>query len=363
MSKKLILHIGHYKTGTTALQVFFEDTTDFLSSVGLDYPDIRRTYSKHSDFAFSILRAAGVEKLMYNYSDPTPPLEMWGDLYDHMRRSDLSTTLISSEEFMRLGQFPEAVRLLREVLAARPDGVELQVIAYLRDPASHLQSWYNQLIKMNFPLPDLDAALADEIEPIHYDYRLALEPWADIVGRENLLIRPYVHDRNDPAALHRDFLAQFAIALPEALAQFLPDDPNPRLDDRVLELVRLMQNLDFPPPTIRAIRNQALNYLQAQDRLAPAATADFDRIRARARAGLDWLNTLPGSGLDPARLAAHLPEPQPREALNQTLLLGFVFSEFIQLRQRVNKQNVEELTRRVEALENRLAGTAGQDKP
>ncbi|KAA8606239.1 sulfotransferase domain-containing protein [Salipiger aestuarii] len=354
MAKTLILHIGHYKTGTTALQVFFSQNTRFLRNQGIEYPDLWMHNAKHSDFAFSILKAAGISgPLMFDYADETSPRQMWGMLMDHVRHSPADTVLISSEELMRIGQFPEAVQILREVLGRRPDGIDIKIVAYLRDPQSHMLSWYNQLIKMNIPVSDLETALGGEIEDIHFDYRRALEPWIDIAGKDNVLLRPYRNDPGDPNALHRDFFAALNVTLPKALQRSQPD-PNPRLDDRVAELLRLMQNLGFPRASINAVRNRALSYLATQDALKAEIVRPLDDIRAQARDGLDWLAQQADGSLPIDAFADRLPEGRPRAEIDRNVLIGFVFAEFIQLRQRVQNFAIPELARRIDALEARL---------
>lgn len=353
MPKTLILHIGHYKTGTTALQVFFSQNHEFLTQHGVEYPDVWMHNSKHSAFAFSILRAAGVQKLMYDYRDPVTPQDMWNDLYQYIGEQENPYTLISSEEFMRMGQFPNAQDILRQVLKNRPDWLKIKVIAYLRDPATHLQSWYNQLIKMNFQVSDLDRAVNGDIEDIHYDYRRALAPWIDILGAENVMIRPYLKDLENPAALHQDFMAAFDIPLPAELVHN-ERDLNPRLDDRVIDLIRVMQNLDYPRSTINAICDQALTYLETQDRLLASQNGGISNAAARALDGLNWLADLPDNRIDTQAFAKNLPTAPDPEQTNQTLLLGFVYSELIQLRRRINKSNIPDLLSRIEALEHKL---------
>lgn len=354
MPKTLIIHIGHYKTGTTALQVFFEENPHFLAKHGFQYPEARMHSSKHSDYAFSILRAAGVEKLMHGYFEPTTPQEMWGELYRHIEDHDYPYTLISSEELMRLGQFPKAREILREIMSSRPDWLKVKVIVYLRDPAAHLQSWYNQLIKMNFQMSDMDRALNGDIEDIHYDYQQAVGPWIDILGAENVLIRPYLKDKENPAALHQDFMAAFDVFVPGELVDGI-FDLNPRLDDRVLDLVRLMQNLDYPRTTIDRICRQAQAYLNTQDRLLTNRdSGGISHAAARTLAGLNWLADQPGNTVDTEAFARKLPTTGSPEQVQQTLLLGFVFSELIQLRWQVNDSNTPDLLNRIDALEQRL---------
>ena len=81
----------------------------------------------------------------------------------------------------------------------------------------------------------------------------------------------------------------------------------------------------------------------------------MQKVRAQAKAGLDWLAEQDGSAVPTQDYAAHLPVPVPQELVDRDLLLGFVFSEFIYLRQRVNAAGLPDMARRLDALENRLA--------
>ena len=355
MSKTLIIHIGHYKTGTTALQIFFNHQQKFMADSGIEYPDVWMHHAKHSAYAFSILRAAGVSKIMYDYSDPTPPQSMWDDLYARIKESPRDTVLISSEEFMRIGQFPKAQEILGEILARRPEGLKVKVIAYLREPSAHLQSWYNQLIKMNFQVAALDMAVNGDIESIHYDYQRALSAWVNILGGENVIIRPYLKDPANPAALHQDFMAALGVDLPDGLLK-IKKDPNPRMDNRVVELVRLMQNMEYPQVRIKPFPRQACAYLEMQDRQIVRRGEGMTRANIQARAGLDWLSSLPGCHVDTDAFAQQLPEPISQEKIDQDLLLGFAFSELIQLRQRIKRLNIADINQRLEALERNAQG-------
>lgn len=350
MSKTLIIHIGHYKTGTTALQIFFSKHPGFLARAGIEYPDVWMHHAKHSAFAFSILRAAGVTKIMYDYTDPTPPRDMWGHLYQRIEQSPHDTVLISSEEFMRMGQFAKTREILAQVLEQRPAGLTIRAIAYLREPGPHLQAWYNQLIKMNFQVADLDQAVNGDIEEIHFDYQRALAPWVDILGAENVTVRPYLKDPDNPVALHQDFLGLLGVTLPDDLLN-IKNDPNPRLDDRMIELVRLMQNMDLPRARIKTLRTRALAYLEMQDRQVVRRGSGMAQANAQARAGLDWLAGLPGNHVDIGDFARHLPEPVSRAQTDQTLLLGFALSEVLHLRQRFKKFNMSDVMQRLDALE------------
>jgi hypothetical protein len=376
MAGKLILHIGHYKTGTTALQVFMaRNRADFLAR-GLDYTELRRHNAKHSAFAFSLLRAGGAVTLMHGYSDPTPPEAMWAELFAAVQASPAEAVLVSSEEFMRIAVFPAAAARLQAILEARPAGIEVLAIAYLRAPGAHLRSWFNQLVKMGQPMPDYVSALQGAIEPVHIDYGLALAPWRAALGDDRVILRPYAPRRDDPTRIYHDFTAALGLGMP-AVPDLPPGDPNPRIDDRVLDLVRVLQNAGMGPRMVEALRDQALRWLDAQAAAGPARPASLGAVRAQAAAGIAALEGMPLSGLDTAALAADLPADfpdgppaaDPAGTQMDPQLLGFALAELATLRRWVNRTVPDALEARLARLEAAAglgpipagAGPAGSD--
>jgi hypothetical protein len=124
----------------------------------------------------------------------------------------------------------------------------------------------------------------------------------------------------------------------------------------MVELVRLMQNMDFPKNSMNAIRTQAVSYLEMQDRQVVGRGEGMTSANIQARAGLEWLSGLPGCHVDTEAFAQRLPEPASQEKIDQDLLLGFVFSELVQLRQRVKRMNIIDINQRIEALERQVLG-------
>lgn len=350
MAGKLFIHIGHYKTGTTALQVFCARNQAALRSAGLDYAALRLHNAKHSAFAFSFLQAAGVTTLMHGYKDPTPPETMWAELFDAVRASPAPAVLISSEEFMRLAVAPGAEERMAAILAGPGRGVAVEVIAYLRAPQPHLRSWYNQLVKMGQTVPDFGSALTGAIEPIHFDYGMALAPWMRLVGRDRLILRPYAPRSSDPARIYRDFLDALGIAMPAGVV--LPEgDPNPRIDDRALDVLRILQNSGLPPRMIETMREQTARYFARQDALGNTRAPDLEAVRARAAGGLATLQGLPRSTLDLDALGTELPEADPAERKVDIDLFGLVLAEVMALRRRMNRFDLQALHDRVAVLE------------
>lgn len=351
--KTLKIHIGHFKTGTTAIQVFCSRHQQMLARQGVDYPALRHHNAKHSAFAFALYRAAGVEKLMHGYSDPIDPADLWRELFDHVRGSKHPVTLISSEEFMRVGSHPEAERRLREIVETQARDIRIEIIAYLRPPQAHLRSWFNQLVKMNQHVPDFNSALGGEIETVHYDYAAAIRPWSGIFGKDRVTIRRYPDRFEAPGDLIEDFMDAIDVRLPADVA--LPEgDPNPRLDDRIIDTLRLMQNLGLPRHMINTVRDQASDYVAAQDRFGRAGPPAVAAARAAAAAGIAALPGLAEASFDLAELGRALPEPEDPERVAERMMTGFVLAELLALRRRLNRMKLPELIERVERLEGRL---------
>lgn len=351
--KTLKIHIGHFKTGTTALQVFCSRHQDMLAAQGIDYPNLRHHNAKHSGYAFALYRAAGVTKLMHGYAEETPPEEMWGTLFDYVRDNRHPVTVISSEEFMRVGSHPHAAQQLAEIVKTQGQGIRFEIIAYLRPPQSHLRSWFNQLVKMGQKVPDFNSALGGEIEDVHYDYAAAIRPWSEIFGREAVMIRRYPDRFETPGDLIEDFMVAIGATLPAGFE--LPEgDPNPRLDDRLIDAVRLVQNLGLPRHMINTVREQASGYLIEQDELGREGVAAVTRARDVAAQGVAALPDLAEASFDLGDLGQGLPQAEDPETVAQHLMTGFVLHEVLALRRRVNRYKITELIERIDRLEQRL---------
>lgn len=351
--KTLYLHIGHYKTGTSALQLFLARNRKALVRQGLDYLRYGCFMSKHSRFAFSLLKEAGVDRLMHRYNNPNSAEVLWRELLAAVRASKAQTCLISTEEFMRIGAYEEACAGLAQVAAGRGDDIDIRVIVYLRAPDDHLRSWYNQLVKMQIPVPDFTAAVTEVMEPVHYDYGLALRPWIEVFGPEAVIVRPYDPATRHGTGLYEDFLGVFGIDF-DAGHFRLPDaDPNPRLDDRILPLVRMMQNAGLPDAAVNRAKARAAAYLAQEYAHSQGWDQGFEQVVSRARAGLSTLEGLPQSAIDTAAMRACLPMAEDDQSRQTQLLLGFVFAE-LKAQRRTAAHNNAQLAERLEALEKAL---------
>lgn len=345
MKKHLFIHVGHYKTGTTALQDFFVRNVTYLKIHGFEYPSVLLEYNKHSLLAFAMLREGGVEKLMHGYNNPVSSGEFWRELADHVRGSAFPNTLVSTEELIRIGELDDASDRLSMVAGLLKE-IDVKIIIYLRNPQSHLASWHNQLIKMGIPVSDLATAVCrGEIESIHTDFAKAVRPWVRCFGADNVILRDYDKARIGHTGIIQDFLGIIGVPFSDDL-DIAESDPNPRLDDRASELVRLIQNAGIPPLMIKALVGRFAEYLAAQDIPSDRHPTSFQEVRNTIGASLESLKIHPNSNLDIEAFRARLPRLEAPDADHWQLTAGFLLNEILLLRRQMNTS--------IAALENRI---------
>lgn len=351
MGKNLYLHVGHFKTGTTALQTFLSQNPGFLAKNDLLYCSSMRNLAKHSALAFSLYRAVGVKELMHGYRKDVSPEDVWEEVLEEVRKAPQSRAIVSTEEFMRMGSHPEAAELLSRILANAPD-MDVRVIAYLREPSAHLHSWYNQLVKMGIPTPSFNTAAPAMMEAVHYDFALAMKPWVDLVGPENVILRAYPGRRNNGEDLFTDFLSIFGLKLPVRGIKLPAGDPNPRFDDRVVELKRVLNNSGMQDAVIGRIIDRAQRYFEAECAGLPnASEQDFAGLQQQSRDGLNALaEMLPDGSTQVAALRGHLPERTDPGDADSWRMAGLLLSEIAQLRKGIAR-TTRELDQRLQVLE------------
>ena len=358
MKKTLYLHIGHYKTGTSALQWFLANNARYLARHGIEYLP-GHEHSKHSRLAFALMRAAGVETLMHGYADPTPPEQIWEAMIGQVRASAQPRVVLSSEEFIRLGAFGPATEHLAQIVAPTlaDDDIDIRIIAYLRSPGDHLRSWYNQLIKLGVSTPDFATAVSRRMDVIHYDYAAALKPWREIFGADAVTVRPYVRGGDKDDALLADFMGVLGVDWNGGAGAVLSDfDNNPRLPPEQMHLMRVTQSADQAPEAINWLMARAEAYFESD-----AGVMNSDAEGALARVGeqiahsLDALaDVLPAETLEAFRRDRADTGLMSRSEARAWQLAGFLLSELHVQRLRTRQRQVQ-IEERLAAIEASLA--------
>jgi hypothetical protein len=228
--KKLFLHIGLGKTGTSALQSFFAQNHERLSSQGIWYPQTgREGLEAHhriataarpgggTGFDTTISWAAYIEQLRAELAQRTEP-----------------TVLLSSEVFSGRMTW----RLLHDLKQLFS---EIQVVAYLRRQDILIASNYNQWVKTE----NLRLGL-DDLRMLPFDFEAMLEPWKKLLAGHpgGVLVRPYERSRLWCGSIVDDFMYEvLGLEIDESYHRPLGHGGNLRLSLRALEYKRRVNTI------------------------------------------------------------------------------------------------------------------------
>lgn len=137
--KDLILHVGHPKTGTSAIQAALALNVSLLEKVGIHYP-------YHNSFAKA--------QLGHISSGNFPEVPSIKQFLDELMNSEHSRILLSSERLFRYILDDELV--IREILESE---FNVRVVLFIRDPLEHLLSGYGQMVKRGGEVNDISKYL------------------------------------------------------------------------------------------------------------------------------------------------------------------------------------------------------------
>lgn len=232
------LHIGMNKTGTTAIQRYISEEEGTLEKNGILYPKAGRIEQTHYALSASL-----------GFCNPTAPPD-WKQDTRELKKTLLNEAnkktrkiVLSSEDFLLNKPFTELKYFFK--------GYPLKAVVYLRRHDHWWLSAYTQAVKMKH-LPPWNQGPQGFINfnrqknRTYGDYRHLVDRWANAIGKENVIVRPYEAAQNQP-----DLAADFfqAIGEPE-LAQTLPRmsvRENSSLPMASVQLMDIFQRIDAAP--------------------------------------------------------------------------------------------------------------------
>ena len=251
--RKLYLHIGMNKAGSSAIQRTLAARESVLWSAGLLYPRAGRSGSQAHHLISHVL----------GFSQGKPPsvrsrseLEnLAPKLAAECTARNCHTVLVSSEVFTNRGDIAQ----VREFLA----GWDVQIVVYLRRHDHWWASCYSQGVRMtpNPPWPlGFDGYIAWQRTRRHKgDYRKLLEDWGAVFGEENLLVRPYEREQNQPSIV-ADLLQTIGFpGLTDTIGSEVSAF-NVSLGEREIALIDAIQHTGLP----HASRKRLINAIAAR---------------------------------------------------------------------------------------------------
>lgn len=128
MSKKILIHVGHGKTGSSYIQSSLDKSTDRLAELEVFYPLLSGT----KDFSDSFVRSGNVNKR-----------NLIGKCRSFLKSANPANTLLLSNENL-LGIFSRTENYFKQLYLLN---AETRFIVFTRDPLELAISGYGQIIK------------------------------------------------------------------------------------------------------------------------------------------------------------------------------------------------------------------------
>jgi len=185
--KRLIIHAGFHKSGTTALQESFALNRQLLREEGILYPPIGT--KAHHRVAWALTQKPwGWSK---RGGEKTPP-KTWEKMVDRIKSAKEETVILSSEFFSELDG--EKIRKVRSDVKGR----DIQVLFTLRPLAKLLPSSYQQYLKYGITVEYedwlhaiLDNPGESKVSPTfwkRHSHGKVVARWVDIFGKSNVTL-------------------------------------------------------------------------------------------------------------------------------------------------------------------------------
>jgi hypothetical protein len=191
--KTIYLHVGNFKTGTSAIQKFCSNNRSKLLKCGYDYIKSARprfNNTNHGKLPLSLLRELGgyIPKWYNEINDFQCVSKA---VIEEIESSSCDNIIISSEEFYRIpGQNTTIVQSAANELRDAFSDYNVQVVMYVREPLEMAKSWYNQANKPNVPTRRF-------MDFFYYMNTSLLLPqmnatfWRGCFGADCLILEPY----------------------------------------------------------------------------------------------------------------------------------------------------------------------------
>lgn len=270
--KKIVLHIGTFKTGSTALQFHMHKNREMLYKNGYYYGDYFDNYYLHSNLCYGLLEEALKEYDIFEQYKNHPRFinvsENPEDIIERINVHSKNCTgiIISHEAFFAdafrtlIGlrtEFSDTLkrninmymrRRLKSLLESICD--EIEIVCYLRRQDLFIESQYNQFCKdiwygeKDKKLPTFEEFI--QYKPIELNYFQVLEEWKEVFSDSKILVKPYEKEAFKDGLINDFYINVLEIDKNQVdmCSDIRKSESNMRIDRDVLEYKKELEITD-----------------------------------------------------------------------------------------------------------------------
>jgi hypothetical protein len=183
MGKRIYIHIGPHKTGTTTIQNGLKKNEAILRARGVLVPKAGKKIAAHHNLAWELLGNKAFDR-----SDGT-----WEDLLSEIEGSeDINKVILTSEAFSAFGT--DEIEAIKKHLNAYP----IKIIIYLRRQDQALQSLWVQQVR-SISVKPIIPSFVDWLEKNDYktyntDHYSLIKMWENVLSKKAITLVPFTHE-------------------------------------------------------------------------------------------------------------------------------------------------------------------------
>ncbi len=345
--KRLYVHIGLPKTGTTAIQYFLHENRASLKHAGYLYPG---KGTAHHCLGW---RMAGIKGWL---PSEEAAIAESRKIFREINESKFAHVIVSSET-MSEGLLDHAGRLHAILEEELHSAWEARIIVYLRRQDHWLESWYMEEVGSKEPPANsytFPEFLLHYRERAQIDYWALLRPWDELFGKENLIVRIYEKEQQ-PQGIARDFLQAIGISPDRNFKTPASEFINIGLSHDAVEIIRLCNREHNFDPVFRLFLRRHLVRVSPKDPYLP-----YSYLSPKERS--DLVNTYDASNSLVAREylgrddGGLFYEARPDPHAQQATYSGLSLEAFIPVAMKLHYDLTGNLDGRLRNFENPLRG-------
>lgn len=269
---KLVIFIGHFKTGSSSIQNFLSSNYLALLQVGILYPSVEsqglsrnlavvragrdrptagdslNIIEPHNALALRLKNEDDGHGVPAYYPAPPSGFQMLQFLHNQIHELEPKSVILCSEVFALLGMTAKRSGVQR--LANRFAQHDVTIYCNLRRPDEYLSSWHRQRLKFGAKLQPLSGeGLHEYLDSAHFQQVKLIEGWTEYFPQAKLVIRNFDEVRAAGGSIV-DFMRHSSLTFPSNL--HVPKDQNPSVPSAFAEIGR-RAILELNPPLAREV--------------------------------------------------------------------------------------------------------------
>lgn len=248
--KKIFLHIGMPKTGTTAIQKFCEDNREFLAAHDISYPEVE-TEPKH----ICLDRAGNAFKLLANNGTVEKTVKRVVGIINHQKEDNI---ILSTEVFWEwIAKSDYHIYVISKL---RDVGIEVNVIAYLRRQVDWVEAaWLQNVKHMNLCMSLYDYMSHPDMYDSYLNIERILDKLEKVVGFGRMHVRVYEREQLDGGDVVIDFFKNiFNMDIKNVYKSIAHEDVNSSIDIRTALIKKIINRTGYSSETLRQTFQKAL---------------------------------------------------------------------------------------------------------